>query len=396
MKDEPPAFPLLQKYKRLIDISRDLASTLDLSALLKRIVEAARDLSNSAAASILLYDGNTNQLFFQATTNLAEDSPASGMNVPVEGSIAGWAVLKRKIVKVADVHQDPHFFGNVEKAVNFPTSSLMAIPLITREKVVGVLEVLNKHDGEYTGEDEELMSVLGAHAAVAIENSHLFMQSDLISELVHELRTPLASINTASHLIERPELSDEQRQELITAIQTETKRLNEMASSYLDLAQLESGRVAYQSSRFSLAELAESCRNLLKERIDEKQVSFAIRLPADLPQVRGDRDKIKQVLLNLFSNAVKYNQPGGAVTVSAALREKEVSLSVQDTGIGIPPDAMPHLFERFFRTRDAERIAHGTGLGLSICKRIIEAHHGRIEVESKLGRGSTFTLYFPL
>jgi signal transduction histidine kinase len=115
-----------------------------------------------------------------------------------------------------------------------------------------------------------------------------------------------------------------------------------------------------------------------------------------LPGLEGDRDKLKQVLLNLLSNAVKYNRPPGSVTVSAYPNGKELKISVADTGIGIPPDEFTHLFQKFFRTRLSEKVASGTGLGLSICKRIVDSHRGRIDVKSKVGEGTTFTITLPL
>jgi GAF domain-containing protein len=126
----------------------------------------------------------------------------------------------------------------------------MGVPLITKDKVIGVLEVLNKQEGEFSEADEDLLTVLGAQAAVAIENSRLFQQSDLIAEFVHELRNPLASINTASYLLLRPEISPEQARQIISNIQSETMRLTTLTSSFLDLARLESGRVQFHKSSF--------------------------------------------------------------------------------------------------------------------------------------------------
>ena len=117
--------------------------------------------------------------------------------------------------------------------------------------------------------------------------------------------------------------------------------------------------------------------------------------PEGMPLLDADRDKIKQVLLNLLSNAVKYNRPNGTVMMRAELTEKEMVLIVQDTGLGIPDEALPHLFEKFFRVREHEGRASGTGLGLSICKQIVNGHGGRIEVKSKIGVGTVFSIFLP-
>ena len=384
----------LDGYRRLIDIARDLASTLDLDVLLHRIVVAAAGIAEAEAGSILLYDGTARRLHFQVATNI--DKPTMrGLVVPLEGSIAGWVVTNRKPVRTTEAHSDPRFFSEIEANTGYTTRSLLAVPLITKEKVVGVLEVLNKKAGEFTDADESLLLVLGAQAAVAIENARLFQQSDLISEFVHELRTPLASLSTATYLLLRPEISLEQREQIIHNIHNETLRLNTMASAFLDLARLESGRVQFRKSRFSLADLVYECKDVMQGKAEEDHIQLKIEGVDDLPLMEADRDKVKQVLLNLLSNAIKYNRPNGTVVIRADSNEQEISIAVQDTGLGIPEDALPHLFEKFYRVRENEGKATGTGLGLSICKQIVQGHNGALEVKSKLGVGTVFTLHLP-
>lgn len=385
----------LDSYRRLVDIARDLASTLDLDTLLYRIVTAAAEIADAEAGSILLYDGTARQLYFQVATNI--DQPTMrGLIVPLDNSIAGWIVNNRKTVRIEDAHSDERFFRDVEQMTGFQTNSLMGVPLITKEKVVGVLEVLNKNGGKFTDQDENLLLVLGAQAAVAIENARLFQQSDLISEFVHELRTPLASLSTATYLLLRPEISQEQREQIIYNIHNETLRLNTLASSFLDLARLESGRVQFHKTRFSVNDLIYECKDIMQSKADETKIQLRVETSESLPLLEADRDKIKQALLNLLSNAIKYNRANGSVIVSAEAAEKEIAVTVQDTGIGIPEDALPHLFEKFYRVREHESRASGTGLGLSISRQIVQGHNGSLEVKSKAGVGTAFILRLPL
>jgi signal transduction histidine kinase len=384
----------LDSYLRLIEISRDLASTLDLDTLLDDIVRASADITHAEAASIMLYDDTSRQLYFQVATNI-DESTMRGLVVPLDKSIAGWVVTNRKSVRIDDAHQDLRHFNDVEQTIGFNTKSMLGIPLITKNKVVGVLEVLNKKRGRFTDPDESMLTVLGAQAAVAIENARLFQQSDLIAEFVHELRTPLASLSTATYLLLRPEMSREQRDQIVNNIHNETLRLNSLASSFLDLARLESGRVQFRKTRFSLADLLYECRDVMMTKAQETNVQIRIDVPNDMPLMEADRDKIKQVLLNLISNAIKYNRPNGSVLVSATYDENDQSITVQDTGMGIPEDSIPHLFEKFYRVREHENKASGTGLGLSISKQIIQGHNGRIEVKSKIGVGTSFTIHIP-
>jgi signal transduction histidine kinase len=384
----------LDSYLRLIEISRDLASTLDLNMLLDDIVRASADITHAEAASILLYDDTSRQLYFQVSTNI-DESTMRGLVVPLENSLAGWIVTNRKSVRIDDAHKDLRFFSDVEQTVGYETKSLLGIPLVTKNKVVGALEVINKKRGRFTDPDESMLTVLGAQAAVAIENARLFQQSDLIAEFVHELRTPLASLSTATYLLLRPEMSREQRDQIVNNIHNETLRLNSLASSFLDLARLESGRVQFRKTRFSVADLLYECRDVMMTKAQETNIQIRIDVPNDMPLLEADRDKIKQVLLNLISNAIKYNRPNGSVLISANFDENDQSITVQDTGMGIPEDSIPHLFEKFYRVREHENKAVGTGLGLSISKQIIQGHNGRIEVKSKIGVGTSFMIHLP-
>ncbi|GAB4544734.1 MAG: hypothetical protein Fur002_18200 [Anaerolineales bacterium] len=383
----------LEGYRRLVDIARDLASTLDLDMLLSRIVHAATEISGAEAASILLYDDTARQLYFQVSTNM-DESMQRGILVPLDGSIAGWIVTNRKSVRIANVHEDKRFFQKVEKTTGFSTESLLGIPLVTKNKIVGVLEALNKPAG-FSEADESMLLVLGAQAAVAIENARLFQQSDLIAEFVHELRTPLASLSTATYLLLRPEMSQDQRDQIVNNIHSETMRLNTLASSFLDLARLESGRVQFHKAPFKAADLLYECKDVMASKAQEDHIQVKVEAPEDLPPLEADRDKIKQVVLNLLSNAIKYNRPNGSVILRVESSEGEMKLQIQDTGLGIPETSLPRLFEKFYRVRENESRASGTGLGLSICKQIVNGHGGRIEVKSKVNVGTEFSIYLP-
>jgi K+-sensing histidine kinase KdpD len=395
IKDDGISPDLLPRYQLLIEIARDLASTLDLNILLNRIVNAAAELTKANAASILLYDQVNQELHFEASTNL--DEPLmQGLVVPVDASIAGWIVKNRQPLIIQDTEKDTRHFEHVGQVVNIQTKSILGVPLIAKEKVIGALEVINKRDGTFSFEDQNLLITLAAQAAIAIENSRLFLQSDLISELVHELRTPMASLSTAAHLLLHPELPDEQRQRIVEIIRDETFRISELASSFLDLARLESGRAQFHPIIINMKELLLDCADLLRVRAVEKELKTVIEIPSELPAIKADRDKIKQVLINLISNAVKYNKVGGSIGLRARVDGNDILVEISDTGAGIPPEHLPRLFQKFYRVPGSEQLALGTGLGLAICKKIMDAHRGRIEVQSILNEGTTFIVHLPL
>lgn len=392
---ESESAALLKRYKKVVEVSHNLSSMLDLESLLKSIMEVAVDLADAEEASVLLYDQHTHRLYFETATN-ADSSPLLQKIFVPESSIAGWVALNHLPQIVNDWQQDERHFDIVDKKTNFNSRSLVAVPLIAKQKLIGVLEIMNKKNGKFDADDQEILLALAAQAAVAIENSRLFQQSDMIAEFVHELRTPMSSLFTAAYLLQRPEIVTEQRLRLAQTIQSETQRLNELATIFLDLASLESGRASLHLAVFSFRALLQECLEVLAIKASDRGIQMHLEAPEDLPELDGDRDKLKQALLNLLSNAVKYNCPQGHVWLRAWADNQSMFFSVRDTGVGIPPDQISQLFTRFFRATNVERTVSGTGLGLSISQQIIEMHNGEIQVESTLNVGTTFTVHVPL
>jgi signal transduction histidine kinase len=384
----------LRRYQTLIEIARDLATVTDLDTLLLRIVKVAEDLVKAEAASLLLYDDVHCDLYFK-TISIGGQESSSNYIVPEE-SIAGYVATHREPVYIEDVNKDPRFIYPFNKAIDIPIKSMIAIPLITHDKCIGVLEVFNKKDEAFNKEDEGVLLALGAQASIAIENARLFKQADLISELVHEIRTPLTSITTIAYLLERSELTEEQRTSLARTISEETMRLSDMATSFLDLARLESGRMVFLPEPISIPQILQECVNVVEPKAYEMGICIHIEVPQDiLPALEADRDKIKQVLLNILSNAVKYNRYEGTIEIRAWKEDQFIYISIRDTGPGIPENELPHIFEKFYRAKGTEKSVSGTGLGLSICKKIIENHGGTIEVQSSVDVGSTFIIKIP-
>lgn len=378
-------------YQRLLVLSQVLASTLDLLALLDLIVNAARDLTRTEATSILLLDAKTGQLYFEAVTG-SKSEEIKRIVVPPD-SVAGWVAREGRIQIINDVSKDQRFFSKSDQTTGFQTRSLIAVPLKVKDRIIGVLEAVNRVDNTpFADDDVELLTTLSAQAAIAIENARLFQQSDLISEMVHELRTPLTSIVAYSELLLRREIPPVQARGFIDTIYQEAQQLSNMTNGFLELSRLQSGRIRFEIVKFDINDLVRDVAILLKPQADERGLTFETALPDWPVWVMGDRDRIRQVLVNLSSNAVKYNRPNGAVTLEIEPQpDYRVRIDVRDTGRGIPEKDLPRIFEKFFRVADSEGYATGTGLGLSIVKQIVEAHGGRIDVQSQVDVGTTFT-----
>lgn len=375
----------LQRYRRLVEVTQDLTSTLDLDKLLGRLLQAALEISSAAQGFILLQDRRSlNLTFYPASSHALQDRHDLAAGLEQTAALA--AASRSPVTATAPVQTPDHPDDDYTKYL------VLAVPMVSRNRLVGVLEVMKKQGEEFSTDDQELMIVLAADAAIAIENAYLFRQTDLITDLVHELRTPLASLNTISALLQRPEISVEQRLEFARTIHNETQRLNELAANFLDLALLESGRTHFKRVCFDPLQMLLECCQVIEPGAVESGIEVVRNMPDALPAIFGDRDKVKQVFFNLFSNAIKYNQPGGKIYIHAQADLEHVIFEIIDTGVGIPDESMPHLFEKFYR---ASSSVTGAGLGLSISKRIVESHGGRIEAQSQFGKGTTFRVYLP-
>jgi signal transduction histidine kinase len=389
---------------RLLEISMVLGSTLDLKELLRRVINAATELIGTEVASILLVEPKTGELYIAAASGdpLGEDSslaepPVEGTLVPFDGSIAGWIIREGQPLILDDVQADERHFTGVDEMNHFTTRTMLGVPLVTKGRVIGALEAINKRTGAYTEEDVALLQAIAAHAAVAIENARLFQQSDLVAEIMHELKTPLTALTAASDLLAHKQLPEERRSELLQMIQRETRRLSQMTHDFLDLARLESGRIQLVRRPIDLAELVADVVHIQQPQAVAAGVTLSGNVAEGTPSLVGDYNRLKQVLLNLVSNAIKYNVPQGCVWIQVrSERPDEVMLVITDTGPGIPADRIHRLFERFYRLPDSEGFSEGTGLGLSIARKIVEEHNGRIQVESEMGQGTSFRCCLPV
>jgi signal transduction histidine kinase len=224
------------------------------------------------------------------------------------------------------------------------------------------------------------------------------LKDNLMASVSHELRTPLTSTIGFLKTVERSDvdLDDETQRELIAIARVQAERLARLVDDLLFFAQVENGGIRLAKGSVDVAMLAEECVRAAKPLAREKEVGLEL-VAEPLPQLRGDRARIAQLLDNLVSNALKFTPPGGHVEVLVGANDAEVRVEVSDSGIGIPAAEQPQLFDRFFRASAAvENAIAGTGLGLPIAKAIVDAHGGAISVESGEGRGTTVVVRFPL
>jgi two-component system phosphate regulon sensor histidine kinase PhoR len=222
------------------------------------------------------------------------------------------------------------------------------------------------------------------------------MRRELVGNISHELRTPIAGIKAMVETLKEGAIDDEQAAtDFLSRIDGEVDRLAQTVSELTELSRIETGRAELRMTPVDINVLIEEVAAQLSPLAERQQVTIATNLATDLPIIRADNDRIRQTLVNLVHNAIKFNHLGGKVTVSTKADRESVIASVSDTGIGISKEDLPHVFERFYKANKA-RAGGGSGLGLAIAKHTVQAHGGSIWAQSEEGKGSTFSFSFPI
>jgi K+-sensing histidine kinase KdpD len=391
-------------------ISRALTSSPNLEEILETIVqEIALALKAEASSiSLLQADEGEDELVIQATMGVGAEM-VKGQRFSAKLGIAGWVTREGKPLIVNDAQTDPRFFPGFDQMTGFVTRSLLAVPLKTREETIGVIEVVNKTGGTFTEQDMELLSSIAHSTAVAIQNIVLMeaaaeaqvlreldrLRSELVSNVSHELRTPLGLIKVFSTtlLSEDVQLDREVELECLRNIEDEADRLERIVDNLLDLSRVQSEYLELSKQSTDLGQLARNVAEAMAVHLTGHDLVF------DLPErpltALVDARRMEQVLRNLLSNASKYAPAGGTITIHGSRNRYQVLVGVSDEGIGISPEHLESIFERFFRVdNEVTRQVSGAGLGLAVCQGIVKAHGGRIWAESTPGAGSTF--YFSL
>lgn len=400
-----------KKLSRLVEISRILNSATSLSHLLNFIIKEAANLIDTEAASILLFDSRTRQLYFMAASNENHDQ-LTRKPVPLDNSIAGAVFRANQPMIIQDVTKDPRWNQNIDQAISFQTHNILGVPMRNvKRRPVGVLEAINKQgDGGFQVEDIETLSILADIAGVAVEKARLIeelrranrelseldqIKSDFISIASHELRTPLSVIlGYVSFLRDEadPEMADQLNNVMDAAVHLRTLIQDMVNLRYVDI-----GEDRRQQDRLNLVEVVHEMSLQRDETAAAKQQTITLTLPDDPLIILGDRGMIEIVLNNLINNAIKFTPNHGRIQITLAKKEHEAWLNVTDTGIGIPHEDLDRIFRRFYQVESALRRRYeGMGLGLAIVKDLVELHNGRIWAESKDRTGSRFTVALPL
>ena len=398
--------------ERMVKVSQIITSTLDEHQLVDIITGAANELTRTEAASIMLLDKNTGELYFHTVTGPKKDE-VKRVTVPLEGSIGGWIFTHNEPLIIRNPQDDPRHYRAVDKKTGYLTRSLMGAPLNFRGETIGVIEVMNRSvEEEFSDQDLRTLTALAAQAAIAIQNARLLselqrayddlaeldqLKSNFVAIASHELRTPLnVVLGYASFL--KDDVRGEASEQLEIVLQS-AMRLRVLIDDMVNLRYLDTGeaRTQLEVEEFSLPQLIDDAMQEFSAMAEAKRLRLGVRQPAHSVKIVADRQKIYLLLANLLSNAIKFTNAGGRVLVAVEVRDSEVWVSVRDTGVGIPADKLGKVFDRFYQVEcSLTRHSEGMGLGLPIAKGMVELHGGRIWVESVEDLGSSFTFALPL
>lgn len=399
------------------EIARTVTSTLDLQTVFERVMQKIREAFKVERGSLLLLDEETGDLTFAWTLD-GRDKTLESFRLKVGQGIAGHVVQTGQPIIVPDVSSDPRFHAQVSQSVGFTTKSVLCVPLKVKDRIIGVIQLLNKLEGQFRQTDIERLITIAAPVAIAIENARLFAdlqkanerlaeaseaKTQFVSVVSHELRTPMTSIKGYTDMLLSNMVGElnETQHRFLEIIRANAERLNHLVNDLLEISRIEAGRLKLHIEPLRLEDIVSDVVASLEKQIADKELSVSLSIPDNLPLVLGDRNRVTQILTNLVSNAYRYTTSGGQIAISVeqfvSNGSQFVMTRVADTGIGISPKDQDKLFSRFFRAdHPVVREQGGTGLGLSIVKSIVEMHRGRVWVESELGVGSTFSFTLPI
>ncbi|HXV81219.1 MAG TPA: ATP-binding protein [Candidatus Binatia bacterium] len=407
----------VEELKALGDVGQAVSSTLDLQTVLTTVVARAVELSATEGGVIYEYHEQAREFHLKAWHQMHEQLIKALRAEPIhlgEGAVGKAAVL-RTPVQVPDAVDDPEYSLTRRRPIlaQSGTGSILAVPLLREQQIIGGLVVFRKESGSFSREIISLLQTFAAQSVLAIQNARLFLEieeksrqleaasrhkSDFLARVSHDLRTPLNSIIGFTRIVLRrmegqlPNLQKENLQKVLISSEHLLNLINEL----LDLAKIDAGKMEVIAETVRVEEILNMTMATVEPLLKDGRVRLVKDISPDLPPLKTDRDKLKQILLNLLSNAAKFTEDG-EIRVSAQPENGTLKLAVSDTGIGMKPEALEHIFEEFRQAEKATASKYGgTGLGLAIVKKFVNLMGGDIGVESEVGKGSKFTITIPI
>ncbi|HLY29247.1 MAG TPA: GAF domain-containing sensor histidine kinase [Aggregatilineales bacterium] len=395
-------------------VSRQITTTLDLNVLLQNVVDKTKNAFNLNRVSVYLYNAEANALALNTGSEDATpdtQAPTATSNLATEAGPVFEAARGQKSILVQD-SADSQLHANGSKADSSTKRSELALPMMLGGRLIGILDLQSEQASRFSQDDVRILQSLAEQIAIAVENAALFkqqvslveqlraldsMKSQFLASMSHELRTPLNAILNFTEFMKLGMLGpvNSKQEDALDKSLGSGQHLLSLINDVLDMTKIQSGmmRLFVESDvdlKQEIAAVVAGTEPLLKG----KSVKFVQDIDANLPIIVGDRRRIRQILLNLLSNACKFTDEG-TVTLSVKSLKDGVLFAVSDTGPGIAPEDIGIIFEPFRQTATGIQHAGGTGLGLPISQKLAEAHGGKLWVESAPGNGAVFYVTLP-
>ncbi|MDX1686339.1 MAG: GAF domain-containing protein [Candidatus Promineifilaceae bacterium] len=400
----------LRSMSALVDMAKQVTGNLKVEMVMQTTVQRLQKLLDARASTISLLSDDGEELVVEAAAGIKPEYHRVRMKLG-EG-VSGRAVKEQRMIYVRDTSDDPDFlfFDPILR-------SLLVVPLVARNEVIGTLSVDSDQPNAFTESDVQLMTIAGAQVSVAIANARLFeaveeraaelavayrelkesdrLKDELVQNVSHELRTPLTFIRGYIDLLLDGEMGivTAEQQQALQIISDKTDEVTRLVQDIMALQRINEQNLVYEP--FSMARLLYTAVDCHRMSANQHGLDLVFDPPPSDGIVVGDKGRINQVLDNLIGNAIKFSPDGGTITLRMVERRDDVLVVVADEGIGLPSDKAARIFDRFYQVDGSSRRRFGgAGIGLAIVKRIMDAHHGDIWVRSELNRGSSF--YFTL
>jgi signal transduction histidine kinase len=373
----------------------------DVDTLLADVLERLRLGLRAEVALVLLLEDDGRTLRVRAAQGLPDAAWAP--TTLVGSGVAGRVAAARQAVVVEDVKNAAY----VHTVAREHLGSLAAAPMIVDDRLLGVLEVATMGPRKYAPEEITLLKAAAARLASAVEHQRLLaaeraarasaqeavkQRDDVLAIVAHDLRNPLGRILMSAQIL-RAEFPPDAVPRTLPIMERAVKTAERLVRDLLDVSRLEAGGLRLERGPVTVADLVAEVVEEFAEQAASRRLALRARVADDLPPANADRARLRQVLSNLLDNALRLTPEGGSVTVSASRAHGLVEFAVEDTGPGIPAEQIPHLFDRFWQGSREHR--GSSGLGLAIVKGVADAHGGRVFVESREGKGTTFRIWIP-
>lgn len=392
---------------KLLDLTTSLSEARSVDDVARVVLSKGLSVVEAARGVLLSIDGD--KLKVLGTSGFSPDLIAYLQTITLETDIPIVDALRTgEMISLESGIEFQRRYGGTYAgfAELADMQTYLATPLVHAGETVGAITLHFKEAGALGASDRTFTLLLAQAAATALHRARSYdneqekrRRAELMSQaraevlgiVAHDLRNPLSLIVTTTELLEE-DLEPERRQQILDIAKRAGKQMNRLIGDLLDTAQMQSGKLSLDVEELSASSILRQADETLRPRAESRHVLLTTILPDEDLFVRADALRVQQVLGNLVGNAVKFTPADGYVTVRAVGLENDVAFHVTDSGPGIAPEAIPHLFERFWQVRSDKR---GVGLGLPIAKGIVEAHGGRIWCESTVGAGSTFSFTLP-